>query len=379
MKNNMFFQSISNTFQPIFNSEKFFQIISSLSEIILLILFLSWILKKLSFFKINNMTSSIRIIDRLSIGSQESIVLVEVKRVRLLLGVTTKNITHLYTFSSISKDEKIKKIDDTLFQKKSFNRSLKNFSKIFWKKIMFYRIIPFLFLLLLCPTVRAEIPGLTSHVLDDGGQTWSVPVQTLVFLTSLTFLPAFLLMMTSFTRIIIVFGLLRNALGTPYAPPNQILIGLALFLTFFIMSPTFDKIYQDAYVPFSEEKMNMEDAISKGSIPLKKFMLNQIRIPDLELFSKLANISYYENKNDIPMRILLPSFITSELKTAFQIGFTIFIPFLIIDLVVASVLMALGMMMVPPSTISLPFKLMLFVLVDGWQLLITSLAQSFNT
>ncbi|QCO70660.1 flagellar biosynthetic protein FliP [Buchnera aphidicola (Macrosiphum euphorbiae)] len=379
MKNNVFFQSISNTFQPIFNSEKFFQIISSLSEIILLILFLSWILKKISFFKINNIKSCMRIIDRLSIGSQESIVLVEVKKVRLLLGVTTKNITHLYTFSSVLKDEKIKKIDDTLFQKKSFNRSLKNFSKIFWKKTMFYRIIPFLFLLLLCPTVRAEIPGLTSHVLDDGGQTWSVPVQTLVFLTSLTFLPAFLLMMTSFTRIIIVFGLLRNALGTPYAPPNQILIGLALFLTFFIMSPTFDKIYQDAYVPFSEEKINMEDAISKGSIPLKKFMLNQIRMPDLELFSKLANISYYENKNDIPMRILLPSFITSELKTAFQIGFTIFIPFLIIDLVVASVLMALGMMMVPPSTISLPFKLMLFVLVDGWQLLITSLAQSFNT
>ncbi|WP_261979704.1 flagellar type III secretion system pore protein FliP [Buchnera aphidicola] len=244
---------------------------------------------------------------------------------------------------------------------------------------MFYRIIPFLVLLLFCPTVRADIPALTSHLLDDGGQTWSVSVQTLVFLTSLTFLPAFLLMMTSFTRIIIVFGLLRNALGTPYAPPNQILLGLALFLTFFIMSPTFDEIYKDAYIPFSQEKINMEDAIIKGSSPLKKFMLNQIRIPDLELFSKLAHISSYENKNDIPMRILLPAFITSELKTAFQIGFTIFIPFLIIDLVIASVLMALGMMMVPPSTISLPFKLMLFVLVDGWQLLITSLAQSFHT
>ncbi|WAI18656.1 MAG: flagellar type III secretion system pore protein FliP [Buchnera aphidicola (Acyrthosiphon caraganae)] len=243
---------------------------------------------------------------------------------------------------------------------------------------MFYRIIPFLFLMLLCPTVRAEIPGLTSHILDDGGQTWSVPVQTLVFLTSLTFLPAFLLMMTSFTRIIIVFGLLRNAIGTPYAPPNQILLGLALFLTFFIMSPTFDKVYKDAYLPFSEEKINMEDAISRGSVPLKKFMLNQTRTSDLETFSKLANISYFKNKDDIPMRILLPSFMTSELKTAFQIGFTIFIPFLIIDLVVASVLMALGMMMVPPSTISLPFKLMLFVLVDGWQLLISSLAQSFN-
>ncbi|WP_261979416.1 flagellar type III secretion system pore protein FliP [Buchnera aphidicola] len=244
---------------------------------------------------------------------------------------------------------------------------------------MFYRIIPFLFLLFFCPTVRAELPGITSHILDDGGQTWSVPVQTLVFLTSLTFLPAFLLMMTSFTRIVIVFGLLRNALGTPYAPSNQILLGLALFLTFFIMSPTFDKIYKDAYIPFSEEKINMEDAIIKGSLPLKKFMINQTRITDLELFSKLAHVSFYQNKNEIPMRILLPSFITSELKTAFQIGFTIFIPFLIIDLVVASVLMALGMMMVPPSTISLPFKLMLFVLVDGWQLLIASLAQSFNT
>ena len=379
MKNNVFFQSVSNTFQPIFNSEKFYQTISSLSAIILLILILSWFLKKISFFRINNIMSRMKITDRLSVGSQESIILVEVEKVRLVLGVTTKNITHLYTLSSILKDEPMKKTDKTLFQKKYFNHSLKNFSKISWKKKMFYRIIPFVFLLLFCPTVRAEIPGLTSHILDDGGQTWSVPVQTLVFLTSLTFLPAFLLMMTSFTRIIIVFSLLRNALGTPYAPPNQILLGLALFLTFFIMSPTFDKIYKDAYVPFSEEKINMEDAILKGTVPLKKFMLKQTRVPDLELFSKLANISYYENKNDIPMRVLLPSFITSELKTAFQIGFTIFIPFLIIDLVVASVLMALGMMMVPPSTISLPFKLMLFVLADGWQLLITSLAQSFNT
>ncbi|WP_261789595.1 flagellar type III secretion system pore protein FliP [Buchnera aphidicola] len=243
---------------------------------------------------------------------------------------------------------------------------------------MFYRIIPFFFLFLFCPLVYADIPGPTSHILSDGGQTWSLPVQTLIFLTSLTFLPAFLLMMTSFTRIIIVFGLLRNALGTPYAPPNQILLGLALFLTFFIMSPTFDKVYKEAYLPFTQEKINMDEAIIKGSIPLKKFMLNQTHTSDLELFSKLAHISSYKNKEEIPMRILLPAFVTSELKTAFQIGFTIFIPFLIIDLVVASVLMALGMMMVPPSTISLPFKLMLFVLVDGWQLLVTSLSQSFK-
>jgi len=379
MKFNLFFQSILNNFQTLFYGEKFFQIISSLSEIILLILILSWILKKISFFRINNAISYMKIIDRLSVGPHESIFLVEVKKVRLVLGVTTKNITHLYTFPYIEKDELIKKTDNTLLQENFFNHSLKSFSKISWKKTMFYRIIPFLFLLLFCPVVRAEMPGLTSHILNDGGQTWSVPVQTLVFLTSLTFIPAFLLMMTSFTRIIIVFGLLRNALGTPYAPPNQILLGLALFLTFFIMSPTFDKVYKDAYIPFSEEKISMEDAISKGSVPLKKFMLNQTHISDLELFSKLAHVSHFKNKNDIPMRILLPSFITSELKTAFQIGFTIFIPFLIIDLVVASILMALGMMMVPPSTVSLPFKLMLFVLVDGWQLIIASLTQSFNT
>ncbi|ALD15045.1 flagellar biosynthesis protein flip [Buchnera aphidicola (Aphis glycines)] len=243
---------------------------------------------------------------------------------------------------------------------------------------MLFRTISFLFLLLFCPLVYAGIPGPVIHHLNDGTQTWSLPIQTLVFLTALTFLPACLLMMTSFTRIIIVFGLLRNALGTPYAPPNQILLGLALFLTFFIMSPTFEKIYQEAYIPFSKEEINMDEAILKGAAPLKKFMLNQTRTSDLELFSKIAHISYYKDKSSIPMRILLPSFITSELKTAFQIGFTIFIPFLIIDLVIASVLMALGMMMVPPSTISLPFKLMLFVLVDGWQLLVNSLSQSFN-
>ncbi|QCI23649.1 flagellar biosynthetic protein FliP [Buchnera aphidicola (Macrosiphoniella sanborni)] len=384
MKNNLSFESSLNVFQEIFNNEKFFQIFSSLSEIILLILIFSWLLKKMSAFKINNIMSCMKILDRLSVGPHESIILVEIQDIKLILGVTTKQITHLHTFSSILKNQSIqdvpiKKMDNILLKKKTFNDFIKNFSKKFWKKTMFYRIISILFLFLLCPTVQAEIPGITSHALEDGGQTWSVPVQTLVFLTSLTFLPAFLIMMTSFTRIIIVFSLLRNALGTPYIPSNQILLGLALFLTFFIMSPTFDKIYKEAYIPFSEEKLNMEDAIVKGAGPLKNFMLNQTRTTDLELFSKLAHISSYKDKYDIPLRILLPSFITSELKTAFQIGFTIFIPFLIIDLVVASVLMALGMMMVPPSTISLPFKLMLFVLVDGWQLLITSLAQSFNT
>ncbi|WP_409515033.1 flagellar type III secretion system pore protein FliP [Atlantibacter sp.] len=223
----------------------------------------------------------------------------------------------------------------------------------------------------------AQLPGIVSQPLANGGQSWSLPVQTLVFITSLTFLPAILLMMTSFTRIIIVFGLLRNALGTPSAPPNQVLLGLALFLTFFIMSPVLDKIYTDAYKPFSENQITMDVALEKGAQPLREFMLRQTRQADLALFARLANIPSLEGPEAVPMRILLPAYVTSELKTAFQIGFTVFIPFLIIDLVIASVLMALGMMMVPPATIALPFKLMLFVLVDGWQLLVGSLAQSF--
>ena len=232
-------------------------------------------------------------------------------------------------------------------------------------------------LLLLSPSAFAELPGLISQPLANGGQSWSLPVQTLVFITSLTFIPAILLMMTSFTRIIIVFGLLRSALGTPSAPPNQVLLGLALFLTFFIMSPVIDKVYTDAYQPFSEDKIPLQDALEKGAQPLREFMLRQTREADLALFARLANSQPMQGPEAVPMRILLPAYVTSELKTAFQIGFTIFIPFLIIDLVIASVLMALGMMMVPPATIALPFKLMLFVLVDGWQLLGGSLAQSF--
>ncbi|PLR37264.1 flagellar biosynthetic protein FliP [Chimaeribacter californicus] len=232
-------------------------------------------------------------------------------------------------------------------------------------------------LLLAAPAAFAQVPGFVSQPLANGGQSWSLPVQTLVFITTLTLLPAGLLMMTSFTRIIIVLGLLRNALGTPSAPPNQVMLGLALFLTFFVMAPVFDKIYTDAYQPFSEDKISMETAMERGTVPLREFMLRQTRETDLALYARLANLPPLQGPEAVPMRILLPAYVTSELKTAFQIGFTVFIPFLIIDLVVASVLMALGMMMVPPATISLPFKLMLFVLVDGWQLLLGSLAQSF--
>ena len=211
----------------------------------------------------------------------------------------------------------------------------------------------------------------------SSGENWTLPVQTLVLLTSLTLLPAALLMMTSFTRIIIVLGLLRNALGTASSPPNQVLLGLALFLTWFIMAPVFNQIYDEAYLPLSQDKISMETAIATGIKPLHAFMLKQTREADLALFTRLAQRENFATHEEVPLRILLPAFVTSELKSGFQIGFTLFIPFLIIDLVVASVLMALGMMMVPPASISLPVKLMLFVLVDGWQLLMGSLAQSF--
>lgn len=235
-------------------------------------------------------------------------------------------------------------------------------------------------LLLLCPAAtlaQAGLPALTASAGPGGQTTYTLSVQTLLLLTMLSFLPAMLLMMTGFTRIIIVLSLLRNAMGTGTSPPNSVLIGLAMFLTFFTMSPVLDQIYGQAYQPLSAGTISFETAIERGAQPLRKFMLHQTRETDLSLFADIAGLGKLQSPEQVPFRVLVPAFVTSELKTAFQIGFTIFIPFLIIDLVVASVLMALGMMMVPPVTISLPFKLMLFVLADGWHLLLGSLARSF--
>lgn len=230
---------------------------------------------------------------------------------------------------------------------------------------------------LLATAQQAGLPALTSTPAPGGGQTYTLSLQTLLLLTALSMLPAALLMMTSFTRIVIVLSLLRQALGTPSAPPNQVLIGLALFLTLFVMGPVLDKVYTDAYLPLSENKITMQQALDKGAAPLKEFMLKQTRQSDLAMYLKISNTPALEGPDQVPLRVLVPAFITSELKTAFQISFAIFIPFLIIDMVVASVLMSMGMMMVSPAIVALPFKLMLFVLVDGWQLLIGSLAQSF--
>jgi len=213
----------------------------------------------------------------------------------------------------------------------------------------------------------------------SNGTSFSVPIQTLLFFTALSFLPAILLMMTGFTRIVIVLSLLRQALGTQSAPPNQVIIGLSLFLTFFVMGPTLDKVYQDAYLPYTKDAISFEQAVDRAQAPMRSFMLKQTRQSDFALFARLAKLDASVSAETAPMRVLIPAFVTSELKSAFQIGFLIFIPFLVIDMVVSSILMSLGMMMLSPVLVALPFKLMLFVLADGWNLLIGSLAASFVT
>lgn len=222
------------------------------------------------------------------------------------------------------------------------------------------------------------MPALTSTPTAGGGQSYSLSLQLLVLLTALTFLPAILLLMTAFTRIIIVLSLLRHALGTQSSPPNQVMVGLALFLTLFVMTPVADRIYDDAYLPFSRSQISQDEALKRAEGPIKGFMLKQTREPDVALFMKLANAPAVASPDEVPLKVLIPAFVTSELKTSFQIGFIVFVPFIIIDLVVSSVLMSMGMMMLSPTLISLPFKLMLFVLADGWTLLIASLVQSFN-
>ena len=224
---------------------------------------------------------------------------------------------------------------------------------------------------------NAGLPAFTSTPTAGGGQSYAINLQTLLMLTALTFVPAVLLLMTGFTRIIIVLSLLRQALGTPTSPPNQVLIGLALFLTMFVMAPVLERIYNEAWVPYSKEQIQFNEALDKGAQPLRGFMMRQTRETDLALFLKLSGRDAVKSPDEVPLTVLVPAYVTSELKTAFQIGFLVFIPFLIIDMVVASVLMSMGMMMVSPALIALPFKLMLFVLVDGWNLLLGSLAQSF--
>lgn len=234
--------------------------------------------------------------------------------------------------------------------------------------------------LTLVPTLvqaQVDIPLLTVAPQEDGGSNYSLSLQVLLLMTALTMLPAALLAMTSFTRIVVVLAILRQALGTAQTPSNQIILGLALFLSLFIMGPVLEQAYDTGLQPYMAEEIEFTEAISKAQIPFREFMLDQTREADLIMFAELGGYDSFQTDDEIPLKVLLPSFVTSELKTAFQIGFLVFIPFLVIDLVVASVLMSMGMMMLSPMLISLPFKLMLFVLIDGWSLIVGTLASSF--
>lgn len=232
---------------------------------------------------------------------------------------------------------------------------------------------------ILVPTLAFGQPALDAVTVQEteDGQTWSLSLQVLVLMTILTMLPAIVLMMTSFTRIIVALAILRQALGTASTPSNQILIGLALFLTVFVMMPVFDEINKTALQPYLAEDLGPEEALRAASQPMRDFMVEQTREDDIAMFLRIADYGEVESPEDVPMTVLIPAFMTSELKTAFIIGFILYLPFLVIDLVVASVLMSMGMLMLSPMIISLPFKIMLFVLVDGWSLIMGTLAASF--
>jgi flagellar biosynthesis protein FliP len=234
-------------------------------------------------------------------------------------------------------------------------------------------------LALLPQLAAAAAPGIPAVTIQGapGAQSYSLTLQLLILMTAVTLLPSILLMMTAFTRIVIVLAILRQAIGAGQAPPNQVLVGLSLFLTFFVMAPVVDRINVDAVQPYMAGSIETTTALQRASVPLKQFMLQQTRESDIATFVRISGGQGFEKPEDVSLSILVPAFATSELKTAFQIGFLIFIPFVIIDLVVASVLMSMGMMMLSPVLISLPFKIMLFVLIDGWALVMGTLASSF--
>jgi len=223
----------------------------------------------------------------------------------------------------------------------------------------------------------ADLPLLTLTTNETGGQTWSLNIRILILMTVLTLIPALVLSMTSFTRIIVVLAIMRQALGTQQTPSNNILLGLALFLSLFVMAPVFEQSYKEGLAPYLDDQLDEQTALQRGAAPLIQFMVEQTRESDIELFANIAGVDQIDSPEQTPFKILVPAFVISELKSAFQIGFLIFIPFVIIDLVVASVLMSMGMMMLSPMIISLPFKIMLFVLVDGWALISATLVSSF--
>ena len=335
---------------------EYFKVIASLVFIIAAM----YIVLRLMKNKINPGKGFIQIIYYQPVGYKKGIGVLKAFDDYLLVGISENGISLLSKLDSA----KIKAIfDDETHEKKPA-----------WQK--FFKNSLLTISLLFIPAVCFSAPQPAGL---DGLFGFSSAVDLLVFITLLTFLPATLIMMTSFTRIVIVLSLLRQALGTPAVPPNQVIVGLSLFLTLFIMSPTLDRAYNEAYIPLSKKEVTMQEAINRTSVPFKEFMLKQTRERDLALFLKLSKTEIKPAiPMDLPMKIVVPAFALGELKRAFEIGFLIFLPFLIIDIVVASILLSMGMFMVPPAMISMPFKLLLFVLVDGWQLIIGSLAGGFK-
>jgi flagellar biosynthetic protein FliP len=308
-----------------------------------------------------------------SFGPKKGVAIVKIVKDYVALGIADENISLLGKLNPADVEEALNQAETKTVVAVSGIRGLfgGKFKGIF--SILFPIILTALFIF---PSISFAQPAPAAAAPSFFGL--SSPVELLLFLTIIAFLPALLVMTTCFTRIVIVLSFLRQALGAPQVPPNQVIIGLSLFITFFVMSPVFDTIYNNAYIPYTKKEIKAEDALSKASDPLKEFMLKQTREKDLALFLKMSKAERPAKPMDLPMRVVVPAFAIGELKRAFEIGFLVYLPFLVIDMVVASVLLSMGMMMLPPVMISMPFKVLLFVLVDGWGLLIGSLIQGFR-
>jgi flagellar biosynthetic protein FliP len=376
--------------------------ILSLLAVLLMIVVVAWILKKLQ-VGTSSVVNGLKVVTSLNLGAKERLIVVQVGKKQLLLGVTAQQINLLETLAEpieiksvvpIELSQKLsqfsrnstEKAKSEKFSYLANSRAKRNAIENLLTRLFSVKGFIFLFLLLTAffasqTVLAADDLGMSALKLTtnpDGSQEYTVTLQILMFMTALGFIPAAIIMMTSFTRIVVIMAILRQAIGLQQTPSNQVIIGLTLFMTMFIMTPVYNEINQRAIEPYLADQMTSVQAMESAKIPLRAFMLEQTRIKDLETLANMAGIVAVDQPTDLPMTVIIPAFIISELKTAFQIGFMLFIPFLIIDLVVASILMAMGMMMLSPMIVSLPFKLMLFVLVDGWNLVIGTIATSYG-
>ncbi|MEW6739019.1 MAG: flagellar type III secretion system pore protein FliP [Nitrospirota bacterium] len=310
----------------------------------------------------------IEIVQYQPFGPKKGVAIVKVLKEYLVLGIADESISILSKPNPSDVEEAMKQQPAITSHQPL---GIKNFIK---RKFFYFALLPIASCLLPDLSFAAPAPPPPA----GGFLGLTTPLELLLFLTLLSILPAILVMTTCFTRIVVVLSFLRQALGTPQVPPTQVIIGLSLFITLFVMSPVVDRIYADAYQPYTKKEINAEEALNRAGVPLKEFMLKQTREKDLALFLKMSKSERPATPMDLPMRVVIPAFAIGELKKAFEIGFLIFLPFLVIDMVVASVLLSMGMMMLPPIMVSMPFKLLLFVLVDGWDLLIGSLIGGFK-